>query len=112
MVVRKGRFGRFLACSGYPECKNTRSISTGVSCPECSQGQLVERRSKKGKTFYSCNRYPKCRFSVFNPPVAESCPSCGFALLVRKESKRDGKILACPVKGCGYKRKAESGPDA
>jgi DNA topoisomerase-1 len=111
MVIRKGRFGRFLACSGYPECKNTRSVSTGVTCPKCSEGQLVERRSKKGKTFYSCNRYPKCRFSVFNPPVAESCPKCGFAILVRKESKKDGKILACSVKGCGYKRKVESESD-
>ena len=111
MVIKKGRFGRFLACSGYPECKNTRSISTGVTCPKCSEGQLVERRSKKGKTFYSCNRYPKCRFSVFNPPVAESCPKCGFAVLVRKESKKDGKILACSVKGCGYKRKVESESD-
>ena len=111
MVIKKGRFGRFLACSGYPECKNTRSISTGVTCPKCSEGQLVERRSKKGKTFYSCNRYPKCRFSVFSPPVAESCSKCGFAVLVRKESKKDGKILACSVKGCGYKRKVESESD-
>jgi len=108
MVIKRGRFGRFLACSGYPECKNTRSISTGVTCPQCSEGQLVERRSKKGKTFYSCNRYPQCRFSVFSPPVAETCPKCGFAVLVRKESKKDGKILACPVKGCGFKRKVES----
>jgi DNA topoisomerase-1 len=111
MVIRKGRFGRFLACSGYPECKTTKSISTGVTCPQCSEGQLVERRSKKGKTFYSCNRYPKCKFSVFSPPVAESCPTCGFAVLVRKESKKDGKILACSVKGCGYKRKVESESD-
>jgi DNA topoisomerase-1 len=111
MVIRKGRFGRFLACSGYPECKNTKSVSTGVSCPECSEGQLVERRSKKGKTFYSCNRYPKCRFSVFNPPVAEPCPTCGFAILVRKESKKEGKILACSVKGCGFKREVESDSD-
>jgi DNA topoisomerase-1 len=111
MVIKKGRFGRFLACSGYPECKNTRSISTGVTCPKCSEGQLVERRSKKGKTFYSCNRYPKCRFSVFSPPVAESCPKCGFAVLVRKETKKDGKILACTVKGCGFKRKVESESD-
>jgi len=111
MVIRKGRFGRFLACSGYPECKNTRSISTGVTCPQCSEGQLVERRSKKGKTFYSCNRYPKCRFSVFSLPVAETCAKCGFTVLVRKESKKDGKVLACPVKGCGYTRKVESESD-
>ncbi|HUU02526.1 MAG TPA: type I DNA topoisomerase [Myxococcota bacterium] len=104
MIVKRGRFGRFLACSGYPECKNAKAISTGVACPQCKQGQLVERRSKKGRIFYACNSYPECKFSVFNRPLAESCPQCGFGILVYKETKRDGEIIACSVKDCEYKR--------
>jgi len=104
MIIKRGRFGRFLACSGYPECKNAKAISTGVACPQCKQGQLVERRSKKGRIFYACNSYPECKFSVFNRPLAESCPQCGFGILVYKETKRDGEIIACSVKDCEYKR--------
>jgi DNA topoisomerase-1 len=108
MVVRRGRFGRFLACSGYPECKNAKAMSTGVTCPECGEGKLVERRSRKGKNFFACNRYPKCKFSTWNPPVAERCPECGFGILVRKESQREGASLSCPKEGCGYKRALDS----
>ncbi len=104
MIIKRGRFGRFLACSGYPECKNAKAISTGVACPQCKQGQLVERRSKKGRIFYACNRYPECKYSVFSRPLAESCPQCGFGILVYKETKRDGEIIACAEKACEYKR--------
>jgi DNA topoisomerase-1 len=68
----------------------------------------VERRSKRGRMFYSCNRYPECKFSTWNEPVAEACPECGFGILVKKESQRLGKTLSCPKKGCGYKREAVS----
>ncbi|RLB58521.1 MAG: type I DNA topoisomerase [Deltaproteobacteria bacterium] len=112
MVFKRGRFGRFLACSGYPECKNTKSITTGVTCPVCGEGELVERRSKRGRVFYGCNRYPQCRYSVFAPPLAEKCPLCGFGILVRRETKRDGVVLACPQKGCSYKRPLEQEPAA
>jgi len=107
MIIRRGRFGRFLACSGYPECKNSRSVPTGVKCPECGEGELVERSSRKGRVFFACDRYPDCKYSVFNPPVATPCPDCGFPILVRKETKRDGRVLACPQKGCKYKRPEE-----
>ncbi len=108
MVVKTGRFGRFLACSGYPECKNTKPISTGVPCPQegCS-GELVQKRSRSGKTFYSCNRYPECKYAIWDEPVAETCPQCGFKILVLKYSKRDGNILKCPQKNCGFKKPAK-----
>ncbi len=107
MIIRTGRFGRFLACSGYPQCKTTKAISIGVACPTCEQGQLVERRSRKGRRFFSCDRYPECKFSVWNLPVAETCPVCGFQILVNKETKKEGKVLACPVKECGYSRPSD-----
>jgi len=107
MVIRRGRFGRFLACSGYPECKTARPVSTGVTCPACGQGTLVERRSKRGKLFFSCGRYPECSFSTWNPPLAEACPQCGFGILVLKETKREGRLAACPRPGCGFKRPAD-----
>src|SRR5439155_11518980 len=74
MVVKRGRFGRFLACSGYPDCKNSKPISIGVACPECKVGYLTERRSKRGKTFFSCNRYPDCKFAAWDRPLPEHCP--------------------------------------
>ncbi len=111
MNIRRGRFGRFLACSGYPECKNSRSISTGVACPQCKKNQLVEKRSRRGRLFFSCSGYPACTFSTWYQPVAETCPTCGFGILVRKETKRDGRVLACPVKGCGYKRASDPEAD-
>jgi len=106
MVIRRGRFGRFLACSGYPECKSARSVSTGIICPTCKEGKMVERRTRRGKMFYACDKYPVCTFSVWYEPVTEVCPVCGFGMLVRKESKKEGKLVACPVKGCGFKRGA------
>ena len=109
MVIKRGRFGEFLACSGYPECKNTKPLTTGVPCPEpgCT-GELVKRRSKRGKIFYSCSRYPECKYAVWDKPVAKTCPLCGWKILVEVNSKKDGLILKCPVKGCGYKEKKTS----
>jgi len=106
MIVKRGRFGRFLACSGYPECKNARPMSTGVTCPQCGRHPLVERRSKKGKVFFSCRGYPECKFSTFDPPLAETCPRCGFGILVKK-SRRDGAVIVCPRDGCDYRRAAD-----
>ncbi len=108
MVVKSGRFGRFLACSRYPECKGTRPFTIGVACPECKIGQLTERRSRRGKPFYGCNRYPECKFAAWDKPVAESCPECGSPYLLEKFNKRDGVVLACPNAGkggsCTYRR--------
>jgi len=103
MLVKRGRFGEFLACSRYPECKTTKSISLGVKCPECGSGDLVARRSRKGKTFYSCSNYPKCKFALWNKPLPGPCPKCGFAILTEKYVKRTGEnLIACPQKDCGY----------
>src|SRR5262249_57618984 len=76
------RFGKFIACSGYPECKTTKPVTLGIACPEpgCG-GQLVERRSRRGKTFYACNKYPDCKFAAWARPVAEPCPKCGAPFL-------------------------------
>jgi DNA topoisomerase-1 len=97
MIIKRGRFGRFLACSGYPECKNTASIKVGVACPEegCG-GQLVEKRSRRGKLFYGCNRYPDCTFALWQRPVPKTCDGCGNPFMVYKETKAKGPHLACP----------------
>jgi DNA topoisomerase-1 len=102
MVVKRGRFGKFLACSRYPECKHTQGMSTGVTCPE-DGGKLVERRSRFGKIFYSCANYPDCTFAVWYKPVPKPCPKCGAPFLTEKFSKRTGPYLACYKKECGYK---------
>ncbi|QSQ16228.1 type I DNA topoisomerase [Myxococcus landrumensis] len=104
MVIKRGRFGRFMACSGYPDCKTSKPISIGVSCPDCKQGYLTERRSGRGKIFFGCNRYPDCRFAAWDRPLAEACPQCASPYLLQKFSKRDGAYVACPNKECGYRR--------
>jgi DNA topoisomerase I len=108
MVVKRGRFGEFLACTRYPECKGTQSITTGVACPECGKGQLAQKRSKRGRTFYSCNRYPECKFAVWDKPIPGPCPQCGSAILVEKFRKGGEPAIACPNKECGYKKESGS----
>jgi len=108
MVMKRGRFGRFFACTRYPECKGTKSIPLGVPCPKCGS-DLSERRSRRGKTFYGCTAYPKCDFVSWDRPRAEACPLCANPWLVDKFSKRDGAFVACPNKECGYRRVAEGG---
>ncbi|MEW6573040.1 MAG: type I DNA topoisomerase [Bacillota bacterium] len=102
MVVRTGRFGKFLACPGFPECRNTRALNTGtgVPCPECG-GELVLRRSKKGRPFYGCSRYPGCTFTTWYEPVKERCPNCDN-LMVKKKSRKQ-EIVTCLDKKCGFK---------
>ncbi|MBU1543859.1 MAG: type I DNA topoisomerase [Proteobacteria bacterium] len=110
MVQKEGRFGMFLACTGYPDCKHTESIAgqsngqeIGVSCFEdnCS-GVIVEKKSKRGKVFYGCSNYPDCTFASWDKPVNEPCPDCDSPFLVEKETKKDGKFLKCPAKDCKY----------
>jgi DNA topoisomerase-1 len=107
MLIKDGRFGKYLACSGFPACKNIQPLvkpkGTGVTCPECAQGELIEKKSRYGKMFYSCNRYPECKFALWDPPQPGPCPSCGFPLLVKKVYKREGEFLKCPKEGCDYK---------
>jgi len=102
MVIKHGRYGKFLACSGYPKCTNTRPIlvRTGARCPVCG-GEIVERRSKKGRKFYGCSNYPSCNFVVWNKPVDKSCPVCG-AFLVEKRGRGKGVQYVCSRDGCNY----------
>jgi len=102
MVIKEGRFGRFLGCSGYPECKHTKPLDTGVKCPLCN-GSLCERRSKRGKTFFGCSSFPDCTYALWDRPIPESCPLCGHPFLVEKQTRREGMVKKCPNKECGYK---------
>jgi DNA topoisomerase-1 len=106
MLVKRGRFGEFLACSRYPDCKTTRPISLGVTCPRpgCG-GFLTEKRSRRGKVFFGCSNYAKtqCDYVLWDRPVPEPCPQCGAAFLVRREKRREGAgRLRCVADGCGY----------
>ncbi|MCM2359361.1 MAG: type I DNA topoisomerase [Geobacteraceae bacterium] len=107
MLIKEGRFGKYLACSAYPACKNIQPLvkpkGTGVVCPECKEGELTEKKSRYGKMFYSCNRYPQCKFALWDPPVERKCPKCGFPLLVKKVYKREGEFVKCPKEGCDFK---------
>jgi len=105
LMIRHGRCGEFTACSGYPECKYVKQNFIGVKCPECKDGELVEKRARKGNTFYGCSNYPKCKFTSANKPIPEKCPSCGHEFLVEKQRK-DGPVIACPNKECDYERAA------
>lgn len=108
LVKKYGRFGWFLACPGFPECRFTKPIleETGVACPACREGVLVARKSKKGRRFYGCNRYPECDFVVWQRPVAgRNCPECG-GLLVEKRSKEQGLLHACTRAECGFSEPA------
>jgi DNA topoisomerase-1 len=102
MLLKTGRFGRFLACSNYPGCKTTRAIGIGIPCPE-DGGDIVERRTRKGKVFFSCGNYPRCKFATWYRPVAQKCPECGNTILIEKRTRQE-EVLACLKKGCGYKR--------
>jgi DNA topoisomerase-1 len=108
MVRRRSRFGEFLGCSGYPDCdgiKRLKSdpVSTGVNCPDCKEGDVLERRSRRGKLFFGCSRYPKCKFASWDKVVAQPCPQCGSAYLVEKVTKREGARWQCPNKECDYR---------
>jgi DNA topoisomerase-1 len=107
MVVKHGRYGKFIACSGYPECKTTKPVTLGIACPTpgCS-GQLVERRSKRGRVFYGCSAYPTCKFVVWQRPVAEACPKCGAAF-VTERAVRGRMLRTCVREGCDFRQEAD-----
>jgi len=109
MMIRHGRYGEFTTCSGYPDCKYVKQNYIGVKCPDCKDGDLVEKRARKGNTFYGCSNYPKCKFTSANKPIAEKCPSCGSEYLVEKNLKA-GPVIACPNKECDYERPAPPPP--
>lgn len=103
MVIKHGRFGKFLACPGYPDCRNTKAIveEIGVECPECGQ-PIIKRKSKNGRVFYGCKGYPECEFVSWQEPIDEKCPECGSIMTIKKNSKKD--IKTCINKDCGYKK--------
>jgi DNA topoisomerase I len=105
LVLRTGRYGEFTACSNYPQCKYVKQKTIGVKCPECSDGEIVERRSKRGKTFYGCNRWPECNFVAWGKPVAEKCPECGSPYMIEKWLK-SGPVWQCPNRECKHKQDA------
>jgi DNA topoisomerase I len=112
MVIRHGRYGEFTSCSGYPDCKYVKQNFIGVKCPECKDGDVVEKRARrKGNTFYGCSNYPKCKFTSANKPIDEKCPTCGSEYLVEKTLKA-GPVVACPSKECDYERPVEAAPVA
>ncbi len=106
LVRKHGRYGEFVACSQYPTCKYVQLKKTGVKCPK-DAGEIVERRSRRGRLFFGCSNYPACEFTLWNRPVAERCPDCGSPFLVEKITKRDGHRLVCQTDGCDYARSAE-----
>jgi len=107
LMIRHGRYGEFTSCSGYPDCKYVKQNFIGVKCPLCEDGELVEKRARKGNTFYGCSNYPKCKFTAANKPISEKCPKCGNEFLVEKMLKA-GPVIACPDKECDYERANEN----
>ncbi len=96
MRVRTGRFGKFLACASYPDCKGTRPFTLQIQCPECGKGELVERRTKRGKNFFGCSAYPACTFGLWDRPLKQPCPACAYPILVQKHTKSKGDYQQCP----------------
>ena len=107
MVIKHGRFGKFIACSGYPDCKTTKPISLGIACPEpgCG-GDLVARRSRRGSVFYGCSAYPACKFVVWQRPIPEACPQCGATFLTELTT-RGRSVRTCVREGCKFRQEAD-----
>ncbi|HAT2007985.1 TPA: type I DNA topoisomerase [Legionella pneumophila] len=109
--IKTGRYGKFIGCSNYPECKHMEPLEkpsdTGVTCPKCNQAKILQRKSRKGKIFYSCGNYPKCDYALWNEPVDLPCPKCAWPILTLKESKKFGRQILCPREGCDYSAKED-----
>ncbi|MDX7989094.1 hypothetical protein FE392_17550 [Xenorhabdus sp. 12] len=103
LVLRQGRYGMFIACSDYPECEHTELIDkpgdTSIKCPQCQQGKLLQRKSRFGKTFHSCSRYPECQFALNNKPISGECVFCHYPLLIEKRTSQGVKLF-CASKLC------------
>ncbi|MFN2374942.1 MAG: type I DNA topoisomerase [Candidatus Binatia bacterium] len=118
MAYKFSKFGRFLGCSAYPECKNIKSANTpvplGIACPKdlggCGEGELVQKVSRRGKIFYSCNRYPACKYALWDRPVETPCPECEAPFVVEKTTKRAGTVRRCVREGCTYSEATDEGP--
>src|SRR5213596_2425020 len=110
MVIKTGRYGEFLACTRYPKCKHTRPVPLGVKCPKCGVGDLAERRTRKGRNFFGCLRYPDCDYSTWNRPVPVACPSCSFVGMEEKQTKAAGATRKCLK--CGHEIMVEEAAPA
>jgi DNA topoisomerase-1 len=106
LVVKQGRFGEFTACTRYPDCRYIKHKTTGVKCPKDADkgGEVVERKSRRGKVFFGCSNYPDCDFVLWNRPIDEQCPSCGAPFLVEKTTKKLGRQILCNNEDCDYAR--------
>ena len=115
LVIKHGPYGKFIGCSAYPKCRFIEPLErpkdSGVTCPQCKEGSLIERKSRYGKLFYSCNTYPKCNYATWNPPINEPCPKCGWPILTLKTTKRRGEEKVCPQKECGYSEPVVKDPE-
>jgi DNA topoisomerase-1 len=107
LLIKYGRFGKFLACSGFPECRHTESLNeeVGVNCPFC-QGSIVALKSKKGRRFYGCSNYPDCSFRSWNKPTGEKCPECGDAVVEKAAKDKNPKLL-CQNPNCSYAKETQ-----
>ena len=108
LVIKHGRFGEFTACSNYPECKYVKKKTLGIACPrpDC-KGELVEKKSRRGKIFFGCDQYPNCDFTAWNRPIAKPCPQCGARYLLEKTTKKAGTLHYCNAENCDYKESVE-----
>lgn len=102
LLVKNGKYGKFLACEKYPDCKHTETITLGIPCPKCKEGEIAQRMSRWKRVFYGCNRYPKCDFALWDKPIQQPCPKCSFPIITEKFTKRDGLFLKCANKECDY----------
>ncbi len=106
LLIRHGRYGKFIGCSNYPNCKHIEPIEqpkdTQVECPVCKKGHILLRKSRNGKIFYSCGKYPDCSYAIWNEPIPESCPQCAWPILTIKTTKRRGTEKVCPQKDCDF----------
>jgi DNA topoisomerase-1 len=106
LIIRNGRYGKFIGCSSYPECKFIEPLEkpedTGVKCPQCRKGNILKRKSRRGKIFYSCERYPDCNYAIWNQPLAQPCPKCHWPITSIKTTKRSGTQRVCPQQDCKF----------
>jgi len=114
LVIKTGRYGKFIGCSGYPKCKHIEPIEkpldTGVTCPKCNKDNILKRKSRNGKVFYSCSGYPKCDYALWNAPIKQTCPNCNWPILAVKTTKKRGAEKVCPQKDCKYATPYEGDP--
>ena len=112
MVVKTGRYGKFLGCSNYPACKNIqpveKPVDTGIACPSCHKGTLLEKKSRRGKVFYSCSEYPRCKYALWHKPIDKPCPECGAPFVTEKVTKRHGTEHVCASETCTWKEQIEA----